>query len=169
MLLAVTQSTQQQSQPHQTIERDHDHGEHRVPRERGIIRAMQHCGGNHRHLDADRGEGQDQRSIRLATFDRETVGMPHNGQGSPKDHHEEPQKDNDQPDWMRNVFHEPISGRVKNSRCSQTDGQRKFGSHRGAKAGDAFRSRLRLLPFRHGREHIQCTRVMQSMDEKSNV
>jgi hypothetical protein len=51
--------------------------------------------------------------------------------------------------------------------CPQADDQRKFNAKKSAKTGGAFRSRLRFVPFRHGRGHIQCTRVMQSMDEES--
>jgi hypothetical protein len=51
--------------------------------------------------------------------------------------------------------------------CPQADDQRKFNAKKSAKTGDASCIRPGSLPRGHAREHIQCTRVMQSMDEKS--
>jgi hypothetical protein len=65
---------------------------------------VQHRCGNHRYLDADRRERQDQSSIWFAQFDRKTVGMAHDAQRRPKDHGKKPDKDTDQRERMRGDF-----------------------------------------------------------------
>jgi hypothetical protein len=51
--------------------------------------------------------------------------------------------------------------------CPQADDQRKFNVKKARKTGDASCIRPGFLPRGHAREQIECTRLMQSMDEKS--
>ena len=92
----MTQSAEKQRQTDQTIERDHDDGEHHVARECRIIRAVQHRGRDHDHFNRDRRESKDNCSVGLAGLDRETIGMAHNRNRGPKHSEKQPRENSRQ-------------------------------------------------------------------------
>ncbi len=106
-LLVVADAADQQSEADHPVQNNDEDREHGVAGEHRIGVAVQHHRGDHRHFDADHGDGEDQRAIRLAEELGKAVGMAHDPEGAPHHDREDP---DEQPDQLRRVVEavEPI-------------------------------------------------------------
>ncbi len=84
-LLVVAEAAEQQGQPQKTVQHQHDHGKHRVARERGLVRAGGHHERHHRHLQSGDRQRQQQRARRFAQPVRQDFRMAHDGDGRRQD------------------------------------------------------------------------------------
>ena len=162
----MAQPAHQQAHTYEAVESDHDDSKDRVSPQRRIILTVQHARGNHRHLDGNSRERQNQRPVRLAKLNGKTVGMPHHTNCRPKNYGKKPEKDKRQQEWMPDGFHQARSSPEKDRRCSQANEQRKLTAYGVSEVRRASRWIGCLCLSRHEREHIECARVMQSADER---
>jgi hypothetical protein len=91
--------------------------------------------------------------------------MPRNGHRRPKDNGKKPEEDNNQPDRMRDDFHQPVSSTEKNCCGAETYEHTKFASNESAKIPVAFS----ITVSGHERDHIRGVGVMQSADGRGKA
>ena len=92
VLLSELKPPGEQGRPEKSPEHHHHDGEHRVACQ-GRVVPVQHQGGNHHHLNAGHGQGQDDRAERLFENLGKVIGMPHDCKRRRKHHGEEPEEE----------------------------------------------------------------------------
>ena len=90
LLFVKAQRAQQQCQAYQSIEYNHQHGEHGVARKAGVAVAGQDDIGDHGDLDGRDRHGQDQCAVGLAQGAGHDFGVPHCADGCNQDGGEQP-------------------------------------------------------------------------------
>ena len=88
----MAQPAEQERQAHHAVHDDHEHCEHGIARQCRFVLTVQHNGGNHRHLDGDHRQSEDQGAIGLAQPFGQTVGMADHAEGAPYHGREQPQE-----------------------------------------------------------------------------
>ena len=99
---------------------------------------MKDSGGNHQHFDADGGEREDERALGLAEFDRETIGMSRDGDGSPKHNAKEPDEDHREQYRLSDVFQRRVADCEEDSGGGEAKEERNFCPDRRAETGRGF-------------------------------
>ena len=93
VLLAVTERAHEQGQSDHSIQDDHEDREHRVTRERRVVGAVEHDGGDHGHLDRGGRYGEDEGAVGFPEPLCELVGVAHDGERAPEHDSEDPRED----------------------------------------------------------------------------
>src|SRR5215468_7050435 len=123
---------------------------------------MEHRRGDGCHFDGDSRERQDQGPVGLTEFYGQTIRMPDNRNGRPKNGYEQPEKNNDQQQRMRHILHQTVSSAEKNRDRPQADDERNFLANDASQTIGGFRVSARFCLSSHEGEHIESVLVMQS-------
>ena len=83
----------QQRRADHAVQPDHQRGEHRIAGQRRVGLAMQHDGGEQRHLDHGHRQGEHKRAVRLAEPLGDRVCVAHGAEGAPHHGAEQPEKE----------------------------------------------------------------------------
>ena len=93
LLLPIAHRAEQQRRADHAVQPDHQRGEHRVAGQRRVGLAMQHDGGEQRHLDHGHRQGEHKRAVRLAEPLGDRACMAHGAEGAPHHGAEQPEKE----------------------------------------------------------------------------
>ncbi len=155
----MQQAPEQEGAPDQAIENDHQHGEHGIARERRIGVAGQHDGGDQRDLDADHGDGQDQRAIGLSQDRRQPVRVANDAEGRPQQNGEDPGEEESRDHGIAQLDQPGIAMELKDRQSDPTDEKRAF-SAEARQQGNG--PRLGLVGA-HGLPPIRCSARASSL------
>ena len=97
--LAVLEPADDEGQPDQPVEYEHEHGEHGVAAERGVVVPSEHDGGDHGDFDADDRDRENDCAERLTEQDRQTVRVADDRKRGPENHAEEAGKEDGRSPW----------------------------------------------------------------------
>jgi len=125
----VPYSAGQQAHSDNAVAHQHYRREHRVPRQRRLLRAAtQHHGYDQRHLDHRHGDGQHQRAERLSNPVRHQLGVIDGGEHGGDQHHGRAGREQgahpceQRPGQQRPRGERPKPGPPRHPRCSHDSG-----------------------------------------------